>query len=257
MSGQKPTVQLNDFQLRNVEIMARLLHHDVVDDEIMELLRDAELDFFTIADKIQILEEKVNIDEKTQLLRYRDSYLTHIVKAASRVLERSRKTTVYPVTLVRFDIDDFSIINNRFGHALGDDILKAVAACLKKNARPSDYVIRFGGEEFDVLMGGARTVKRYLKTVFEQVRALRFPAEGTTVTVTVSAGTSVREYHLTKRKVIDEDRLAADFQHLQERADDALYEAKALGKDRWCEYAPDREDEYAGIRHRYAAAKTS
>ena len=74
---QKKT--LNEFQLRNVEILTQLLITDAVTDEVIDLLRDSELDYFSLLDKYKLLETKVNVDEKTNLLKFKTDYLTNII----------------------------------------------------------------------------------------------------------------------------------------------------------------------------------
>ena len=65
--------------------MTHLLESDAITDEVVEYLRKSELDYFSLIDKYKLLEEKVNIDEKTNLLKYKNDYLTNIIKTASRV----------------------------------------------------------------------------------------------------------------------------------------------------------------------------
>ena len=99
--------ELNEFQLRNIQILTHMLSHDAISDEIVEFLRKSELDYFSLIDKYNILEQKVNIDEKTNLLKYKNDYLTNIIKTASRIYFGTDFSN-YNISLIRFDIDDFS-----------------------------------------------------------------------------------------------------------------------------------------------------
>jgi len=94
------------------------------------------------------------------------------------------------VGLILFDIDHFKTINDRFGHAAGDDVLRAVAACISRLTRAEDVVARYGGEEFVVL---TRSIPpAHLLILGERMRAgvegLEVPVGGGTVHVTISAG---------------------------------------------------------------------
>lgn len=84
---------LSEFQIRNIQLLTHLLNYDAVTDDIVEVIRLSELDYFSLIDKYNLLEKKINIDEKTNLLKYRDDYLVTIIKTASRIFfghERDR-----------------------------------------------------------------------------------------------------------------------------------------------------------------------
>jgi diguanylate cyclase (GGDEF)-like protein len=116
------------------------------------------------------------------------------------------------------DIDHFKKVNDTFGHSVGDDVLRQLAVALTGATRSTDQVIRFGGEEFVVLVADAdaeiiaRTAERLRVAVETSVRT---PSG----TVTVSIGVAV---------IDDGDDLDAAL----ERADTALYAAKDQGRNR-------------------------
>lgn len=120
--------------------------------------------------------------------------------------------------LVLLDIDYFKKINDEHGHNVGDDVLLELVALIEQNIRKSDQVFRFGGEEFVLLMPGvdstgAKAVMHNLQQIMH--RFLRCPGGR----VTASFGVA-----LLQAGEKPDDWLA--------RADEALYEAKASGRDR-------------------------
>ncbi len=243
---------LNDFQIRNLRIIAQLMQQDAVTEDIIELLWESEIDYFSLVEKNKLLEEKINIDEKTNLLKFNKNYLTNIIKTASRVFDGMREIR-YNVSFVRFDIDDFSIFNNKYGHELGDEVLIKIAKTLKENSRPTDYVIRYGGEEFDVILPSTNIEKAiiYLDKIFEKINDLNVRYNNEVLTITISGGASYFAFNFGEKIQIKSPDIENSFKRLQNEADDALYEAKFLGKNRYCIYSKDKENEYPHIRERY------
>lgn len=128
-----------------------------------------------------------------------------------------------PVAILAIDLDHFKAVNDRFGHAAGDLVLRALADILTAGVRDSDLVCRFGGEEFVVLLPGATMVVALERA--EAVRAelagtLIDPGDGTEIRSTVSVGVAVF------RGEGDSHEAAL------RRADAALYEAKRAGRNR-------------------------
>ena len=146
-------------------------------------------------------------------------------RAMERLLEsewkrRQRGGTAF--ALLSVDIDHFKRINDIHGHAAGDAVLVRVAHALRDAARGADHVGRMGGEEFCVLLpdtelAGAEGAARRLLQV---VRELRHPELGEGDAVTVSIGLALADGPL--------ESLAS----VQRRLDQALYAAKAHGRDR-------------------------
>ena len=119
-----------------------------------------------------------------------------------------------PFAVAMVDIDHFKAVNDRFGHAGGDEVLRRVAAALADATREADLVARWGGEEFLVVMGdtddaGALLAAERLADTVRRQRVER--------SVTISVGTAAG--------------VTADADELVGRADHALYEAKAAGRD--------------------------
>jgi len=119
------------------------------------------------------------------------------------------------------DIDHFKQINDRFGHAAGDAVLRRFAREALAAVRVADMLARWGGEEFVLLLSDARLplARGGVERVRQRIEALSILTEDPTLRVTVSAGLTE---HIAGESVGD----ALD------RADRALYEAKAQGRNR-------------------------
>jgi len=138
-------------------------------------------------------------------------------------------------TLFVLDLDNFKSMNDRFGHGAGDDVLKAVADVLGGFVRETDLVGRWGGEEFVVILPGTGVDDATL--IAERLRhdiAAIDPAVGRGITVTIGVSLCIS---------------SDDWQTWFDRADAALYRAKAAGKNRSFFQLPiDREEGLARIR---------
>ncbi len=127
------------------------------------------------------------------------------------------------LAVVVADIDHFKQVNDRHGHAAGDAVIRAVAARLQSAARDTDLVARFGGEEFVVLLmeSDVTAAVSYAERARGLISASPVVAEsGAQVHVTLSLGCTI---------LTADDR---DVQDAIDRADDALYGAKAAGRNR-------------------------
>ena len=245
--------QLNDFQVRNIQLLAYLLKRDMFDYRIVEMLRESELEYNTLSDKFARLQSRVDIDEKTNLFKFKPDYLTNIIKMVSRVYD-SKTRFAFSISLVRFDIDDFSGINTRLGHEAADRVLLGIAEILRGSSRPTDHVIRFGGDEFDVLLNSTAMegAENFCQKIFLKMGEARFGVEDKGVTVTLSSGISTLQYFLGGSKIIDDAEIRKLYEDLRSRADDALYEAKSLGKNRYCRFTEEKALEYARLRQEYS-----
>jgi diguanylate cyclase (GGDEF)-like protein len=123
-----------------------------------------------------------------------------------------------PLSLIMLDIDHFKLINDRYGHQRGDEVLRAIAGRLRGTVPPEFAVGRWGGEEFLVLCPGIRLAEAYL--LAETLRqAVSDPDTSGPGRLTCSFG-------------VVEARSGEDGVGLLARADQALYAAKGLGRDR-------------------------
>ena len=137
-------------------------------------------------------------------------------------IESPRRRANDSIGILMIDIDHFKLINDRFGHSTGDQVLRGVAGAITSAVRHEDTPARYGGEEFAVLL--RRTQEEQAVEVAERIRRavvkLHPASLGITEPVTVSVGVAVAgpgDLPVTK---------------LVERADGALYRAKRQGRDR-------------------------
>jgi diguanylate cyclase (GGDEF)-like protein/PAS domain S-box-containing protein len=173
-----------------------------------------------IGDKRELIDQRrksLFCDELTGVANRRAFF-----EAAELELTRNRRTP-RPTALILFDADHFKRINDRHGHPAGDAVLRQLGAALALTFRQVDVVARVGGEEFAVLLpsstlAGAAAVAERLRRLVEGQPAT---FEGKPIAYTVSAGIAA----------ID-DGETLDLDTLIKRADQALYAAKAKGRNR-------------------------
>ncbi len=126
-----------------------------------------------------------------------------------------------PTCIAVWDIDEFKAINDSYGHRAGDKVLTVVAECLANSIRSTDFISRYGGEEFVMLLPGTTLPDAMLlaEEMREAVTHLGFHFRGKPVSITISCG-------ITAFKEGDEAEEAFD------RADNAMYRAKETGRNR-------------------------
>jgi diguanylate cyclase len=128
------------------------------------------------------------------------------------------------VCLLVIDIDHFKKFNDKYGHLVGDEVLKIVARKIKEIVRGRDFFARFGGEEFVVILpqtplSGAKTVAENIRDFFDRTKLKVVSSSKDLGKVTVSIGASIYKYGEPVKEFID-------------RSDQALYFAKNTGRNR-------------------------
>lgn len=145
----------------------------------------------------------------------------HLQEILDAEVARTRRFGL-PTSLLLIDIDHFKEYNDRYGHQVGDRLLRATAGCLKRNLRITDQIFRFGGDEFAVLLPvtgsfGARDVASKLYDSVRDDPSVCLPRPARRPTLSIGAGTVPQD------GTTSDDLIAA--------ADTALYRAKRNGRD--------------------------
>jgi len=189
--------------------------------ERMSLLQDirqlsAKIHFLLASMFEALVKQENGKDSLTQLLNRR--FIPTIMRREISLALHSRR----PFTLAMLDIDYFKQINDSYGHNTGDMTLKNVAAVIYEHIRSSDYVFRYGGEEFMILLveSDESQASIILETLRKKIAELRIAASMTeSFSITVSIGVAEYDYH-------------PDYKQLVDKADRALYLAKSQGRNR-------------------------
>jgi diguanylate cyclase (GGDEF)-like protein len=152
-------------------------------------------------------------DGLTALANRRSAY-----DSLTALVARSRRTGA-PLSVVMFDLDRFKQINDSYGHAVGDEVLRCVASTMRATVRDGDLSARLGGEEFVVLLpdAGLQDARLVAERLRAQLRSRTIPAMGSSVTASFGVA-----------ELLPSDTGAENLLH---RADQAMYRAKALGRD--------------------------
>ncbi len=141
-------------------------------------------------------------------------------------LNRSKKTNS-PVIVLFLDLDGFKIINDSYGHAIGDLLLRRVAEKLLNHARPGDTIARFGGDEFLILCErdteNHEEISRYIESI-NQLLKQPVSVQGIEMTTSVSIGAAVGYGGIHHSG------------ELLKNADVAMYWVKDRGRDSWIKY---------------------
>ena len=147
----------------------------------------------------------------------------HLDRKLEEEVRRSERTGQV-FALMMIDLDHFKQVNDEYGHQTGDEVLQQCAAALQKVARDTDFVARFGGEEFCVLLphtpprGGGRAAER----AREAIKELPDPVP------TISVGVAYWEPRVSAEEIV-------------RRADEGLYRAKESGRNRVVVYGEEHD----------------
>lgn len=185
---------------------------------------------FTI-ERHSLMEKILNqakIDELTGLLNRRET-----LQRCQQVIEHSRRFET-PIAMAMIDLDGFKPINDEFGHAVGDDVLKAIGHRLSENTRTTDIIGRLGGDEFLIVLTHFESnesllgVLSKLKSAIETPLEIQLELESKVFDIRCSMGIALFENTLTLKKTLA-------------RADQAMYVSKKEKNSEIVFYTEDME----------------
>lgn len=142
---------------------------------------------------------------------------------------RGREGNVPVVVFV--DLDDFKTVNDTFGHAAGDELLRAVGERLTRCIRPSDLAVRLGGDEFAVLVEDGRDLGAVIRIAERVIEAVKHPITVDGLELRTGASVGLAASHAP----------GDDADALLRNADVAMYTAKTRGKDRFAVFDPSMD----------------
>lgn len=212
-------IQARPWTGRDVEVLSELAHatlREIALRQALSQLADTNRQLAEEMHKVGVLNERLSELAHTDALTglcNRRAYDQHLAREWRRVQRNGA-----PLSVLMIDADLFKRVNDRHGHAAGDQVLQRLAHLIQGIARDIDVAARIGGEEFAVLLADTRAssaaaVAERIRQQLAQVDGL--PAEGVTVSIGVAT--------------LDAEESAASLQH---RADQALYMAKSQGRNR-------------------------
>lgn len=155
----------------------------------------------------------------------------HFYQLAESELQRTCRYC-HPLAVMMIDIDYFKRVNDNYGHAIGDQVLQALASFVRETLRAIDIFARYGGEEFIVLLPETdlRAVGPIAERLCRKIAETPVPIEPNHINITISVGASAFEPPVqllssSQKRTLDQ---------LIDLADKALYEAKRAGRNRVC-----------------------
>ena len=183
-----------------------------------------------LKEEVRQLEELVSTDTLTGLYNYR-----HFTNTITQEIERSKRTG-QPTTLIMLDADHFKKVNDDWGHETGNQALKLIANCLKRNIRKLDIACRYGGEEYAIILpssdiGTSAQVAERIREAVESAIVTSSDGEQI-IKLTISLGLST---YLGNQD--------DDWHKLVERADNELYRAKQQGRNQVCYTTEEVEEQ--------------
>lgn len=125
------------------------------------------------------------------------------------------------LSVLMFDVDHFKKVNDQYGHATGDAVLKATATTLRRSLRDEDFLCRWGGDEFCALLPRAKSeqARSVADRVIQGFSEADFPVEGKSIKIAVSVGAA------------SYDGKGKDFSSIVKEADSAMYRTKQAGRN--------------------------
>lgn len=190
----------------------------------------------SVTSKLQLEEANIQLEKLSRTDRLTGlnnrGYWEECLQQEYRRSKRASELGKVESSLIIFDIDHFKPVNDTHGHLAGDEVIRAVAKCLKETARDTDFAGRYGGEEFVLLLPdtgveGALGVAERLRT---KIQSLIVKYEDLELNITISLG------------ICDFTSDLSSFNLWLERADQALYHSKHQGRNQSSVWSKDLEN---------------
>jgi diguanylate cyclase (GGDEF)-like protein len=223
---EKGTYQKKQLKLLNYFAPRMTVRLDNV--RLYQLTRETALENARLYVNISKLYHQATLDELTGL--YNRNFLMQRIKEEIKKSARFKQ----PLSLIFADIDLFKLVNDQYGHQVGDQLLAEFGELLRKSLREYDVPCRFGGEEFVILLPA--TSLENASELAERLRARiaenLFCANHKPLQITSSFGVSAMpELNGVPNNLLDDENLNIYVENLVARADGALYQAKDSGRN--------------------------
>jgi len=165
------------------------------------------------AEKRKILLQEANYDELTGLYNKKKFF-----EQAEMIFKNAERENIN-FALAMFDLDDFKLVNDKYGHLAGDYVLQKSAEIIRENIRSSDLAARFGGEEFCLILTGVNKDEALnkIEKIRNKIAEERFEYKAQQIQVTISAGVTLKLKDSLRNMIIEADKL--------------LYQSKKQGKN--------------------------
>lgn len=173
-------------------------------------------------ERLHHAKERAFIDDVTEIYNVR-----YLMQAADHELQRSAREEKQ-LSVLFLDLDRFKLVNDRFGHLVGSDVLRQLSRVLEDSIRRFDTVARYGGDEFTILLVGTglEAALQIAERIRERVAQTRFEGtQGSPIQLSVSIGVAAFPDHASERDT------------LLDLADKAMYRAKSRGRNCVCSAA--------------------
>ena len=155
-------------------------------------------------------------------------------KSTIQVIKLSKRYQHHFAALL-LDIDNFKWINDKFGHNIGDEVLKTVAKKLKSAIRESDLICRFGGDEFGIILSEIKNDINASLVAQKIIEAFHLPLRIKNKSIRISLSVGLTLFHPSSDK---------NYETIMEEADIAMYKAKQNGKNRFEYFTDSFKDRY-------------
>jgi len=205
---------ISDSKKKNMLPVDRIMHSfSNIHTQLESQMQNANETIKALHQQVSILEKTSHLDPLTHTLNRRalDSYLGNICSRPNKDIETH---------IMVIDIDNFKLVNDSYGHLAGDRVLVFLAKLITKSLREGDKLFRYGGEEFLVVLNRSNVAACTIvaERILQGVRSNTLFYKEHEIKITLSIGAASHEETDTFDSFID-------------RADKALYKAKANGKD--------------------------